>query len=67
MIDKALDGLYDTIKVVFINTWVFTFISLADVETVLKIVLLMLTIVYTTFKIFQHIKNNKANKNISNK
>jgi hypothetical protein len=51
--------LKETADVLFVNTSIFTFVSLADVEIVLKIVLLLMSIIYTTDKFIYNRKNKK--------
>jgi len=46
--------------VLVLNTTTFTFVTLADIEVLLKIVLLLMSIIYTTDK---YIYNRKRKKN----
>tara|TARA_R110002072_G_scaffold3261_2_gene24057 strand:+ start:3512 stop:3685 length:174 start_codon:yes stop_codon:yes gene_type:complete len=46
--------------VLVLNTTTFTFVTLADIEVILKIVLLLMSIIYTTDK---YIYNRKRKKN----
>ena len=49
----------DTIETVVVNSSVIGFTTLADVEMILKIVLLIATIGYTSSKWFDHYKKKK--------
>jgi len=49
----------DTADVLILNTTTFTFVSFADIEILLKIVLLLLTIAYTADKYIYNRKNRK--------
>ncbi len=56
--------LKETSDVLILNTTTFTFATLADVEVILKILVLLLSIIYTTDKIIYNRKrrNEKNNK-----
>ena len=54
--------LKETSDVLVLNTTTFTFASLADVEVVLKIAVLLLSIIYTTDKIIYNRKRRKKNE-----
>jgi hypothetical protein len=49
----------ETSDVLLINTSTFTFVSIANVEILLKIGLLLVSIIYTTQKIIYNRKRNK--------
>ena len=51
--------LKETSDVLLLNTTTFTFATLADVEVVLKIAVLLLSIIYTTDKIIYNRKRRK--------
>ena len=61
--------LKETSDVLLLNTTTFTFATLADVEVVLKIAVLSLSIIYTTDKIIYNRKRRKNNesKNVEKK
>jgi len=61
--------LKETSDVLVLNTTTFTFSTLADVEVVLKIAVLLLSIIYTTDKIIYNRKRRKNNesKNVEKK
>ena len=42
--------------------WTAIYISFQDIDDVLRILLLMLSIIYTGFRIFKLIKNDKTNE-----
>jgi len=54
----------ETSDVLILNTTTFTFATLADVEVILKILVLLLSIIYTADKIIYNRKrrNEKNNK-----
>ena len=54
----------ETSDVLILNTTTFTFATLADVEIILKILVLLLSIIYTADKIIYNRKrrNEKNNK-----
>ena len=54
--------LKETSDVLLLNTTTFTFATLADVEVVLKIAVLLLSIIYTTDKIIYNRKRRKNNE-----
>jgi|TARA_R100001460_G_scaffold50092_1_gene88414 hypothetical protein len=56
--------LKETSDVLILNTTTFTFATLADVEVILKILVLLLSIIYTADKIIYNRKrrNEKNNK-----
>lgn len=47
---------------VFLNTGVITFVNLANIESVLKILVLSATLIYTGLKIFGLLKEKKKKK-----
>lgn len=49
----------ETSDVLLLNTTTFTFVSLANIEVVLKIALLLVTLIYTLDKYFYNRKNRK--------
>ena len=61
--------LKETSDVLILNTTTFTFATLADVEVILKILVLLLSIIYTTDKIIYNRKRRKNNesKNVEKK
>ncbi len=61
--------LKETSDVLLLNTTTLTFATLADVEVVLKIAVLLLSIIYTTDKIIYNRKRRKNNesKNVEKK
>ena len=54
--------LKETSDVLVLNTTTVTFATLADVEVVLKIAVLLLSIIYTTDKIIYNRKRRKNNE-----
>ena len=54
--------LKETSDVLVLNTTTFTFATLADVEVVLKIAVLLLSIIYTTDKIIYNRTRRKKNE-----
>jgi len=56
--------LKETSDVLILNTTTFTFATLADVEVILKILVLLLSIIYTADKIIynRNRRNEKNNK-----
>jgi hypothetical protein len=56
--------LKETSDVLLINTSTFTFVSLANVEILLKIGLLIVSIIYTTQKVIYNQKRKNENRNL---
>ena len=56
------NNLKETSDVLILNTTTFTFASMADVEIMLKIGVLLLSIIYTTDKIIYNRKQRKDNE-----
>jgi hypothetical protein len=56
--------LKETSEVLLINTSTFTFVSLANVEILLKIGLLIVSIIYTTQKVIYNQKRKNENRNL---
>jgi len=54
----------ETSDVLLINTSTFTFVSLANVEILLKIGLLIVSIIYTTQKVIYNQKRKNENRNL---
>lgn len=54
----------ETSDVLLINTSTFTFVSLANVEILLKIGLLIISIIYTTQKVIYNQKRKNENRNL---
>ena len=54
--------LKETSDVLILNTTTFTFASMSDVEIMLKIGVLLLSIIYTTDKIIYNRKRRKDNE-----
>lgn len=54
----------ETSDVLLINTSTFTFVSLANVEILLKIGLLIVSIIYTTQKVIYNQKRKNEDRNL---